>query len=218
MSLKNKKSLLSGVLLVVGMLCYILHHIITYSGFDIAWSSIVFTLIGTIALVLYSFFFNNKKIGNVLYFSGFITLVLLYASFVISRTYFDVYSLSDIAFLLVIVVMIITKIKTNKAIAITNVVVFCLCVLIQLITAIYDLVTGMKILLAIDIYLIISSVAFFVLWLSISEKGSLSKSLKAEKTNTQIENNLLSLKNLYETGVITEQEYNDKKESILNNF
>lgn len=217
MSLKNKKSLLSGILLVVGMLCYILHHIITYSGFDIAWSSIVFTLIGTMALILYSFLFNNVKIGNVLYFAGFGALALLYASFVINRTYFDLYSLSDIAFLLVVVLMIIAKIKTNKGIAITSMVVFCVCTLIQLITTIYDLMTGMEILLVIDIYLIISSVAFFFLWLSIGSKG-LSKNSKVEKTNTQIENNLLSLKNLYETGVITEQEYNDKKESILNNF
>lgn len=210
MNFKNKNLLLSGILLIVSILCYILHHIITYSGFDIAWSSIVFTLIGTIALILYSFLFNNGKIGNVLYFAGFGALALLYASFVISRTYFDLYSLSDIAFLLVVVLMIIAKIKTNKGIAITSMVVFCICTLIQLITIIYDLMTGMEILLTIDIYLIISSVAFFVLWLSISGK--------VVRTNTQIENNLLSLKNLYETGVITEQEYNDKKESILNNF
>lgn len=232
MSIKNNKKLtLSGILLVVSTVCYALYQILlsTYiegfygiSDYPIAWNNIIFTVICAVALVSYCFVFSRTKLNHIVYYISFGMFALLNTYFCITNIsdgHFDLYTLSDTLFFAITVIMLIVKVKSSKGVSVAGMVIFGAYAVVQILAVISDLVSGFHIggfiWLIFDAYLVIEFIAFFNIWLA--EGGSITTKKKAPTVvKTPLENNLVSLKQLYESGAITEQEYNQKKTEILN--
>ena len=64
---------------------------------------------------------------------------------------------------------------------------------------------------------IVGSIAFYILSIADCDTA-ISKEIPETSQEMTLEEKLLSLKRLYDSGAITEQEYNEKKSEILNEF
>ncbi len=225
----NKKLIISGLLFIPAIVCYILYQILLWSyitGFcgvehyHIALENIIFTTICASILILYCFVLHKTKLEKKFCLFGFGAYALLNMYFILSTDgRFDFYVMSDILFLAITVFMMIAKIKTNKGIYIAGTIAFIIYALTQFIAVVDDLLSGFHIhgiiWLVFCVYLIAEFSAFFNLWLV--ECGDLI-STKSQITliKTPLENDLIALKQLLDNGMISEVEYNRKKFEILN--
>ncbi len=231
-SKNNKRFILSGILLAVSVALYALYEILLgdhYANYGIkhtvAWGRIIFTIIGSVILLLYCFGLHKTKASKIVYFVGFgvYSLFDIYIFICnIADGYFDLYTLENILSIAVISFMITAKIKINKNIAIAGTVVFADYALAWIVTIYDEFSSGLLLLVSSFIwltfyaYFIVTFIAFFNIWLAEGGNMIFKKKAAHSMVKTPLEDNLISLKQLLDNGVITEQEYKQKKTDILN--
>ena len=123
--------------------------------------------------------------------------------------------------------MIIVKTKSSTELSIAGTVIFGVYAVVQIIILAGWIIIpfGFYInfyLLMFVAYTVMEFIAFLNIWLAeggnISIKNKVTKNKAPIIVKTSPEDDLISLKQLYESGAIDEREYNQKKAEILNKF
>ncbi|MDD5924266.1 MAG: SHOCT domain-containing protein [Clostridia bacterium] len=233
----NKKLILSGVLLIVSIVCYFLYYIpffvhgnywwILGHGFGSSFGNniiiFVFTIIATIVLITYCFMFSKTKLSGIAYCISLGIFALLSGYLCISDIDRPLFILTQPLFLAVIVIMLIVKATraSNKGVFIVGTVFFSAYAATEIVYEMFNLIDWYPLIgnllsnILFYTYLITRFIAFYNIWLA--EGGSISFNKKITTVvKTSFEDNLVSLKQLFDSGTITEQEYNNKKNQILN--
>jgi len=225
MNTNNKKTIISGILFMITAICYSLFQISFGSviknqykmDYLIAWEKIIFTTIGAIFLMLYCIILHKTKLGKIFYLLGFGIWALTNIYFVFSTDgRFDLHVMSDILFFTITIFMLLLKVKPNKIIFGIGTTVFIIYSLIQFVAVISDTYIGFPIIVPcfLFVYLIARFIACFNLWLLENCNLTFKKESKLS-TKTSLENNLISIKQLFDNGEISEEEYNQKRKELL---
>lgn len=228
MSIKNnRKLILSGILLVVSTVCYLLYNIVGRSNPNVL--NIIFTVVCAGVLISYCFIFNRTKLNRIVYYISLGLFAFLKAYFCVKRNYFNncLFLLYSVLFLAIIAIMIIVKTKSSTELSIAGTVIFGVYAVVQIIILAGWIIIpfGFYInfyLLMFVAYTVMEFIAFLNIWLAeggnISIKNKVTKNKAPIIVKTSPEDDLISLKQLYESGAIDEREYNQKKAEILNKF
>ena len=214
----NKKLILAGSLLVVSTICYwiFLTSNAQLEELDISWwIEAIPTTIEFVFLALYCFKFHKTKANKLTYLISFGAYGALFAYYliddliddVLSHYPFDILVLSCVLSLACSIFFIIVKIKPFHLVKIVGSFVITsyivLEILLQVTLNLYDPLFL--------IVLICESTAFILIW--INETSQKTKAISTK--NNSIEDTLVSLKQLYDNGDMTDEEYIKKKSDLL---
>lgn len=172
------------------------------------------------------FFYQTDKKQGMISVSCFLTLVLylitVLSQYIMMLNYGTSFNISvsiviNVAFFAFIFVTTVKEIKPN-IIKIVLFIKLCTVVIDNIIYVIEIIQNGMEVDLSVTIPTICSSILYNIgLFLILPKISSFIHQKKREKLiTTNTENLLLELKQAYESGIIGEQEYNEKKAEILN--
>ena len=207
----NKKLILAGSLLVVATICYwiFLTSNAQLEELDISWwIEAIPTTIEFVFLALYCFKFHKTKANKLTYLIGFGAFGALFAYYliddVLSHYPFDILALYCVLSLACSIFFIIVKIKPSRLITIAGTFVIVSYILLE--TVLQIAWNGYY-----SIYLVCESTAFILIW--INETSQKTKAISTK--NNSIEDTLVSLKQLYDKGIITEEEYRRKKSELF---
>lgn len=239
MSAKNNKRLiLSGFLLIIAMVCYILYQeLLTdcvswyfevlehfrWNGWNtilfLSWLGVTINVIASFFMILYCFIPNKKALNDFFYFVGFglflfLNLYLLIVDLTGGNTLLYPSLKSNLFMVFILIFMLFAKFKNSKVISIIGFICFIMYLLMELASE-FNYFNDVTPMVLFNIYLFTNLFAIFNIWLA--ETGNTLFFKKAIETiETPLEDNLVSLKQLYDSGAITEEEYNEKKTEILN--
>ena len=218
MSKNNKNFILAGVLFSVALFFSILPQLLGV-GF-VVWIKIV-SILRSLILISYCFVFYKTKLSNLVYYIGVGSVALLEAYFfIVDISYgFSTYPLVELLFAVMAVVLMVKKAKPQKWLVIAGLSAFVIFAVIQIFNVLgnFNIVSPsiMMVFILSDISCIIQAIA--VLIISLTEQDiPILKKLFGKFIKMTPEEKLASLKQSYDSGEITEQEYNQKKTKILN--
>lgn len=215
MSAKNKKLIISGILLFAAVACRALYLILLNINYDIVFWDIISPVIGEVILMSYCFIFNKIKAGSIVCYAGLgimaVSHILYFPSFV-----GVINTLSAFFELAVIIVIIVAKAKSSKGISTVGTIIFGVYAILLFFTIASDILFGyINAFTWLSLIIpIVELIALFNIW---SAENSIIplKNRSHQIIKTSLEDDLVSLKQLYDRGAITEQEYNLKKADIL---
>lgn len=220
----NKKLIISGILFIIATVCYPLDEILLHSYYSgglairISYATIC-KIISFIILALYCFVLHKTKAEKMVYLFGFIAFALFFPFYTVNRTGNIFYMMNIILFLTITVFMIMAKIKMNRPIFITGTTVFVAYAVVKIVGFIGWLLDGSDMIVIVDLiyelYLIAEFVAIFNLWL-FESRNSLFNEMQKTSGKTLLQDDLMLLKQLLDSGRISNEEYNRKKSEILN--
>lgn len=209
----NKKLTIAGILLVIATICYCFFKASTapLENLDISWwIEAVPTTIELVFLALYCFKFHKSKLNQLTYLIGFVSFGMLFAYYTIDDILYygyDVITLSCILSLACSIFFIIVKLKASRLVTIVGTLVIVSYILLEILLQIvwggyYSIYF---------IFLLCESVSFILIWIN----ETMHKAKESSTNKNSIEHSLVSLKQLYENGIITEEEYIKKKSELL---
>jgi len=220
----NKKLKNTGILFVVSALAYIIYMVLITVRYEMRFSfdslqNIVLTAAVAILLALYCFRFSNERIGKILYLIAFALNTALYTYYCITNLIddqFTAYVLEEIFYIVIVGSMLATKLKKHTVYFVVGAVGFIGYSLLLLLSLISDLTRGWFDVYSLmyEVFVVTEVIALVKLWLI--EGGNILFRKKSTTGKTPLEDNLLSLKQLYDNNIISEEEYNQKKAEILN--
>lgn len=217
----NKLLKVSGVLLVLSSIAFALYVYLFYNIYHIYHVNFLDSLktmlpvsLPLIFISLYCFGLNKTKAGNMLYYIGF-GVCLLRSLWLIIRnfTYLNIGTISEYVFLFVLIYFFILKTQNNKSIAVIGIVLLGIYAMLELMHGLKNIMCAVNITCALLLALSDFSkiIALILIWWSTSKPYF----TKSNPTVSDLENEIIALNHLYESGAITEQEYKNKRASLL---
>lgn len=230
MTSKKQKIFISGICFIIATVGYIVYrafYISAYKNFfgieyvnREVWH-ILCAIVYNAIFITYCFVLNKKKYGKTIYLFGIGISALSKIYFMlwpsgVFRFLIDMYTISDILFFAIMIFMMIAEIKINTAIQTIVTILFLIYMSVSLAAILAELfyVTIDHIFITFLVYFVAEFIAFFSLWqFRINNLLLIKKQTLLSKTN--LENELIKLKRLVDNGMISKEEYNQKKEKIL---
>lgn len=235
--MKNKKMIIPGVLFLLTTIIYLFFRFQQaklYSLYDPNYTLnptyIIFYCVSLIVLSICCFTYHNILLNKILYFMPLTVLFLVNAYyFILDFTYIDesIYVLLTILPELLIPIIcclfMLFRLKPKKNIANLGFILLIIYCIIYAINIFQDLTPHnidlpkleRNIMLLRNIWRIIDPIAFLSFWWIITQ-NIYSKGTKKEYSGTIIlEKELLTLKENFEAGNLTEEEYSRKKSKLL---
>ena len=159
---------------------------------------------------------NRTKAGNILYYIGF---GICAAQNIRSIDYSSgIYTVYEFITLAVLLYMIVIRVKNNKGISVVGIVLFGICIVTELVMMTVDITNTEQLLMSYSPLLLLVNIcsfcelaAFVLIWWN----DSRAYIKKNKSFRPDLENDLIALKDLYESGGITEQEYNNRRKELL---
>lgn len=238
--MKNKFLKIAGGLFIFVAVIYVACVIV---GLDYSKGRMflnVFSSISFVCLAAYCFISNDKKSGKISYYTGFACLltVLLFNMLLtgINNRYHSLdilYIVDCITYLFVLSFFIIAKIKPNKIIVIIGTVVLCSYSIFCSVYSVINITGWIRIYvdygigvsrcvlgILYNIATLVQIAAFILIWLNGYKEYQVKKlkrneNVKGSTETVSIESELVNLKQTFENGQMSAEEYADKRSEIL---
>ena len=218
MEKKNDKLILPSILLIISFVWNVALQTYWVINDEVvldrmSYIVMIATVIGVISLTVYGFKYNELKNSKTAYRIGFGTYSLVNAYYFITQMIYGnlpIYYVVDFLLLLICTFMLLCKNKEMKQTKIIGQIIFITYALITLVLIIQDGTWYLSFYSS----TIMDVIAFYIIWIQENKENRINN--YNHQNTSLLEMDLIKLKQAYELGKISEQEYSEIKSKILN--